>query len=483
MRPPPRRLCAVVLCALLASCGGHGALTPSVSGLQPTSFSTDWSTFGVDLARSGDNPNETTLGISNAGSLTERWSRDLGSAIDAQPIYAAAVTIGTVKHDVVYVGTEGGEFYALDAGSGDVLWTRSLGSTTSSCDDLPGGVFGITGTATFDRATKRVYVADGQDMVHALDMGTGAEAPGWPVTITSAVSQEHIYSALTYNPANGLLYVQTAGYCDIAPYQARLVAIATSSASVVATFLPAGTLSGGGLWGMGGPSIDTTTNDVFVATGNTESTTSNAAYGEQVVRLTADLAVEAANYPGLIDDTRDYDFGSTPMLFQAPDCPLEFTAQNKDGTLYVYTGDDIVAGPLQSLDMANDSEAGQFIGVAAYSPQQNLVYVGDPAGYGIYDDGLVAFHVTNCTLSLAWQTTEGSTPPDNDNVAASVANGVVYSVDGVGDELFANNAQTGAALWNSGSLITGPVLAPPSIAGAAVFVGSWNHDLYAFGLH
>jgi hypothetical protein len=221
---------------------------------------------------------------------------------------------------------------------------------------------------------------------------------------------------------------------------------------------------------------------VFVATGNTVSKTSNAAYGEHVVRLTAHLHVEAANYPVLVNETRDYDFGSTPMLFAAPNCPLEFTAQNKDGTLYVYTAGHIAAGPRQKLDMADDSEAGQFIGVAAYSPQQNLVYVGDPAGYGIYHDGLVAFHTTNCTLSLAWQSTEGSTPPVNDNVAASIANGVVYSIDGIGRELFANDAQTGAALWNSGSLITGPVFAPPSIAGGAVFVGSWNHHLYAFGL-
>lgn len=470
MKAAPRGLCAVVLCALLASCLGSGAPR-----------SADWSTFGVDVARSGDNPNEPTLGISNVGSLTERWKRDLGSAIDAQPLYAGGVTIGSVKHDVVYVGTEGGAFYALDAGSGHVLWSRSLGSATSTCDELPGGVFGITGTATFDRATNRVYVGDGRDKVDALDMRTGAEAPGWPVAVTTNVSGEHIYSALTYNPANGLLYAQTAGYCDIPPYHSRLVAINTSKARIVATFLPAGSLNGGGLWGMGGPSIDAATNDVFVATGNSVSKTSNAAYGEHVVQLTARLHVKAANYPGLVNDTRDYDFGSTPMLFSSPRCPLEFTAQNKDGTLYVYTAGRIAAGPLQSLDMADDSEAGQFIGVATYSAQQDLVYVGDPAGYGIYHDGLVAFHITNCKLSLAWQVTEGATPPVNDNLAASVANGVVYSVDGIGKQLFANDAQTGAALWNSGSLITGPVFEPPSVAGGMLFVGSWNHDLYAFG--
>jgi hypothetical protein len=303
------------------------------------------------------------------------------------------------------------------------------------------------------------------------------------VTVTPAVSQEHVYSALTYNPANRLLYVETAGYCDITPYQGRIVAIDTGSASIVATFLPAGALNGGGLWGMGGASVDASTNDVFIATGNTESTTAHDAYGEQVVRLTAALSVEAANYPGLANGTSDYDFGSTPMLFSAAGCPQQFTAQNKDGTLYVYASNDLSAGPAQALDMADDSDAGQFIGVATYSPQQNMVYVGDPAGYGIYDDGLVAFTVNgNCSLSLAWQTNEGPQPPDNDSVGSSVANGVAYSVDGIGNQLFANDAQTGAALWNSGALIAGPVFTPPAIAGGEIYVGSWDHELYAFGL-
>jgi outer membrane protein assembly factor BamB len=483
---PYRALCAFVAAAILSGCGGgqHGSVLPENAPTPTDPTPTDWSTFGDGLAREGYNPNETTLGRGNAASIRETWSRNLGGAIDAQPIYAANVEIGGATHNVLYVGTEAGEFYALDAASGQILWQALLGAySVADCDDLPGGSFGITATATFDRESGRVYVADGMDRVHALSMQTGAESAGWPVTVTSLPSQEHIYSALAYNPANGLLYAQTAGYCDIEPYEGRLVAIDTAQASIVATFLPGQGNGGGGIWGMGGPSIDAATQDLFIATGNTFGASSYVGYGEQLLRLTPMLAVEAANYPGLISGTRDYDFGSTPMLYQAAGCPGQLTAQNKDGVLYVYDQSLIGSGPAQSIDMADDSEAGVFIGVAAYLPAQRLVYLGDPDGYGGYVNGLVALRVlSNCTLALAWQRSEGPEPPDNDNVAVTVANGVVYSVDGIGDQLFANDAGAGTTLWNSGATIKGPVFAPPVVVAGHVFVGSWDSNLYAFGL-
>jgi outer membrane protein assembly factor BamB len=474
----------VVLSSIIAGCGGKGALPPpsGSSGFGSPS-NVDWSTFGDGIAREGFNPNESALTASNASGLRLIWSRDLGRAIDAQPIYAAGVKIGSSTHDVLYVGTEGGLFDAIDAQSGAVLWSKTLGSTTSTCQDLPGGVFGITDTAVFDRTTDRVYVADGQDEVHALAMDTGQEAAGWPVAATPYVSQEHVYAALTYNPSNQLLYVETASYCDTTPYQGRIVAIDTNDASIAATFLPSQSLNGGGLWGMGGASIDASTGDVFIATGNTESTTEHDAYGEQVMRLTADLAVEATNYPGLSSGIDDYDFGSTPMLYQFSSCPPELTAQNKDGVLYIYGQSTIASGPVQSLEMSVPGGGGHFIGVAAYSPQNGLVYIGDPSGYGSYTNGLVALKVqSDCSLALAWQKAEGPNNDDDDNIGATVAGDVVYSADGLGDAIFANDAATGRPLWNSGTTIGGAVMAPPAVTAGHVFVGSWDHKLYAFGI-
>lgn len=477
---------AALICGALSACGGtqHGGVLPKSPQVAASPVPVDWNTFGDGLQREGYNPDEATLTHANASSLHKLWSRDLGAAIDAQPIYAANVNIAGSSHNVLYIGTEGGEFYALDAASGQILWQLTLGTYSNpQCQDLPGSSFGITGTATFDRASGRVYVADGMNEVHALDMGTGAESAGWPIAVTPLLAQEHIYSALAYNPTNGLLYAQTAGYCDILPYQGRIVAINAAQASIVATFMPGQGNDGGGIWGMGGPSIDPTTQDLFVATGNTFGSSSYVGYGEQVLRLTAMLGVEASNYPGLVNGTRDYDFGSTPMLYQAPGCAAQLTAQNKDGVFYVYNRNSIAFGPAQSLDMADDTEAGVFIGVAAYSPARQLIYVGDPDGYEGYTSGLIALRVhSNCTLALAWQRSEGPQPPDNDNVAVTVANDVAYSVDGIGNRIFANDAGAGTPLWNSGTTIKGPVFAPPTVVAGRIYVGSWDHNIYAFGL-
>ena len=139
-----------------------------------------------------------------------------------------------------------------------------------------------------------------------------------------SVAQEHIYSALTYNAANDILYAATASYCDDTPYDGRLVAIDAASGTVAATFMPVTSTSGGGMWGMGGVSINTTDNDVFVATGNPPSQ-----YGESLVRLSSSLAVSVSNRPAIISG--DYDFGSTPLLVQTPGCAAQVILKNKNG--------------------------------------------------------------------------------------------------------------------------------------------------------
>lgn len=482
-----RVLCVVALAGALCECHGSGGVAPplsrggggSVGAAQPN----DWSTFGDGNERQGYDAAESTLSASNVSTLQLQWKKSLGVAIDAQPLYAATVTIHGAKHDVLYVGTEAGAFYALDAQSGTTLWVRKLGTLTNGCDDLPNGQYGITGTPVFDRTSGRIYVPDGLDEVHALSMTSGDEVAGWPVVVTANTSQEHIYGALAYNPQNGTLYAETASYCDDTPYQGRLVAISTSSRSITATFVPAGSESGAGMWGMGGVAIDAASGDVFVATGNTFGATAHDGYGEQVVRLTENLTVEAANYPGLQSGTADYDFGATPMLYAPPGCPAQLTAKNKDGTLYLYGAGAIASGPTQSIAMAAPTEEGQFIGVTSYSPAANMVYVGDTGTQGAFDQGLVALSVQpDCSLALAWQASEGEATDESDNIAATIANGVVYSTDGQGNEIFANTAQSGAPLWNSGATIGGPTFTPPIVAAGHLYAGSWDGNVYAFGL-
>src|SRR5712691_2909341 len=103
----------------------------------------------------------------------------------AEPVEAEAVPVpGSGTTNVISEGTEHGDFYALDATTGQVLWRKNLGSLQTGCGDMPDGVFGIGGAGVIDRGQPGggvVFVAGGDGSVHALALATGQEMSGWPV--------------------------------------------------------------------------------------------------------------------------------------------------------------------------------------------------------------------------------------------------------------------------------------------------------------
>jgi outer membrane protein assembly factor BamB len=501
----------------------RAAPSPSPSPSCSPSPYVDWNTFGDSLQRTGYNPCETTLTRANVSGLTLLWSTtDLGGAITAQPVLATNVTVNAASKNVLYVGAENNAFFAIDADSGAIIWENSaLGSSQHTfCGDLPGGQFGVTDTATFDKSHGVVYVADTNDKVHALSMSTGAEL--WNVNalfdpntnaIVGSPPNDHVYGAMTYNPANGMLYAYTGSECDFAPWNGRIIAINTATRTVTAAFFPGRTGSGkvgttycgGGIWGMGGASIDPVTNDVFVASGNTvisgvhcpgDAMGEEYPYGDSVIQLDPQLnliAFETANIGGS-KQTLDLDFGGTPMLYTPSDCSAaQLSTKNKSG--YIYTDGESSGGLTfeQEISIAKNTSGGDFVGVPAFDPKSGLVYVGNPQQVGNFAHGLNAFaQAGGCTgLTLAWKASIGSANATaQDNEAPTVANGVVYFADGMDDQLWAFDDATGAVLWQSGTSIGPPcttygspcgVFAAPTVD-RRVYVGSFNHKLYAFGL-
>jgi outer membrane protein assembly factor BamB len=494
----------------------------------PPSYS-DWNTFGDNLQRTGYNPNETTLSATNVNtaSLHQLWSTNLGGPITAQPILATNVSIAGSPANVLYVGTENNVFYAVNADTGAVIWkNNTFGAPVSSgCNDLPNGQFGITGTATYDRNAGLVYVADGNDFVHALSMTSGAQQ--WSVnaltdpntgTVVGAPSQDHIYGAVTFNPnainpdqTLGTIYVYTGSVCETPPWNGRIVAIEPSTQTVTAAFFPGRTTSGksgtaycgGGIWGMGGASIDAATNDVYVASGNIVTSgggcLANAGgetfpYGDAVIQLDDQLNLlssATANVNGT-PVSNDSDYGATPMLYSVSNCAsLQVSAKNKNGYIYTYGAGAGSLTPEQQLHVGNTTSNGEFIGVPAYDPGSGLFYVGNPNANGNFAHGLNALQTSGCSgLSLAWKAGIGSANiTSDDNQAPTVANGVVYFTDGLDNKTWAFNAASGAVLWNSNTLIGSPcttygttcgVLGAPMVDGH-LFVGAWNGNLYAFG--
>lgn len=476
-----KKVLNTLLVMVLAGCAGNNAgqavpainagvsQTKSASGARAKARQStqspqtaDWDSFGFDLQRTGYNPFESAVGTSNVGSLQKVWSFNVGSAMVHEPVYAFGVNVGGTLTSILYAGSGKGTMYAIDAQTGSVIWQVKVAHRSYSCGGTAN--FSIGETPAIDRVKNLIYFSDGHDNVYAANLATGAEATGWPLTIASW-QQNFMHGGFTYNPVNGLLYAVTGSTCDISPWYGRIVAINTNTPAVANAFYTmSGTnqqgSSGGGIWGPGGASIDPATNDVYIATGNADTHTSqtqNANYAEQVVELSSGLnTILANNYPTNIpvDGLNDFDFGATPLLFQPPGCPPLLAAVNKSGMFLLYDRGSISSGPIQYIAMAVPSNTGSFVGVPAYDPETGYVYVGLPSAEGIYQPGVAAFSMTsNCTLNPTpvWSASFG--PIGNQTTPAprspiSIANGVLYISNYTGDTEYAFNAATGAQLWN-----------------------------------
>jgi hypothetical protein len=208
-----------------------------------------------DNARTGANTNETLLtpGNIDKNNFGRLFNYPLDYQALAQPLYVPDVNIpGKGVHNVVYVATMADSVYAFDAESNAganaaPLWQVNFtdpahGITTASGEFLPcastedhGPGFtqeGIVGTPAIDTSTNTIYLVakildNGtvRHQLHALDIGSGQEKPGSPVTI-SATTTSNAGNVVNFNSLhqknrpgllllNGIVYLAFgSNYCN-----------------------------------------------------------------------------------------------------------------------------------------------------------------------------------------------------------------------------------------------------------------------------
>jgi LysM repeat protein len=294
-------------------------------------------TWRNDIARTGQNLNETILNTSNVNptQFGKLFSQPVDGYVYAQPLYLPGVTIGGQSHNVVFVATENDSVYAFDAdtnggSNASPLWFASMlttahgaaaGATTVSSNTVGTDIIpqlGITGTPVIDPTNGTLYVVsftqEGTSFflrLHALDVASGAEKFGGPVVITATVPGTGNGSSggtLALDPEwqnqrpgllllNGIVYIGFGSHGDNGPWHGWILGYNEQTLQQTGAFCTSPNGVGGGIW-MGGAGLAADVLDpvnhpygrIFLATGNGDYTATapyaaGMDYGDSILNL------------------------------------------------------------------------------------------------------------------------------------------------------------------------------------------------------
>src|SRR6185312_2972140 len=339
-----------------------------------------------DLRRTGWNSKETILTTKNVsgGNFGKIFSRDVDDEIYAQPLVLSNLHIGQGIHNIIIVATVNNSLYAFDADDAGMslpYWKVNLtydsttyrpvknSDMTGACAGLPAGYtdfsgnMGIVGTPVIDSATNTLYVVarskskTGSDFVqylHAIDLATGSEKKGSPVSITASyagtgdgnINGTIVFDAQKQNQRpglllqNGVVYICWASHCDWGPYHGWVMGYdaSTLQQKYVYNATPNGGLAG--IWMSGQPpSVDddgnlliTTGNGTTGQGGNPNDTINR---GSSLIKLSPELKVKdfftPSNYDYLNNADKDYGVNGALII---PGTHLSLSG-SKDGGLYL----------------------------------------------------------------------------------------------------------------------------------------------------
>jgi hypothetical protein len=503
-----------------------------------TAFGTDVATYHNDIARTGQNLQETILTTSNVNSTNfgKLFSVSVDGIIDAEPLYLSSVPIsGKGTHNVLYAVTENDSVYAFDADAGTVLWQVSLlaSGETASDDHGCGQItpqIGITSTPVIDRSSGSngtIYVVAMSkssstyfQRIHALDITSGLEEFGGPVVITAKYpgkgDNSHkgfvIFDPSQYAERAGLLllnhviYTTWTSHCDYRPYTGWVIGYdeSTLAQTSVLNVTPNG--HEGAIW-QAGAGMSSDGKDIFFLDANGTFDTMldkrgfprNGDYGNAFLKVsTTNNKLEVADYFNMYntvsESQSDEDLGSGGTIVLPPmkdakgeDRYLAIGA-GKDSNIYIVNRDN-----MGKFNPNNDKAIYQEIdGALAGGEWATSAYFNGSVYFGPVANNLLQFTFANARLSKSPKSKSaalfifpGTTPSISANGSSD---GIVWAIEHSDptDVLHAYDATNLThELYNSNrqrdQFGTASHFGTPLIVNGKVYVGT-SSSVVAFGL-
>jgi polyvinyl alcohol dehydrogenase (cytochrome) len=490
MKRRPRLLTSAAAAALAA-----GLLVPSVTNAAPACADDsqqpgglhpggDWRMFGHDYANTRSQPAETTIGRLQAPLLAPAWTFS-STAADGGGDFTGTPT---VADGCVYVGSNEGWVFAINADTGDLVWKAPVpaGGGINSSVTVPGDgrVYAAVSHATRAACTgeqcEGPYVialdqADGHlvwqsswdrgagvvpQVIQVIDTQPGADVYGSPM----------IFDGLVFEGVSGGS-AELGDESDRYAFQGSFVILDAATGAVLKkTWVihppnqPNDDFAGAGVWST--PSIDPATKTAYVGTANPFKPQAQHENADAVIKVDLNKASPTfgsilGRYAGTIEEyvpafskmpcvdtpgnpppyypqglgscaDADLDFGAAPNLFTDVAGKLMVGAGQKSGVYHAF--DAATLKQAWSSIVGPPTSVGGIVGSTAYDGS---------AFYGPITVGGYLWSIAKDNGLLRWLGPVADGAHWGEPVA--VANGVVYTVTLTGF-LDAFDAQTGVPL-------------------------------------
>lgn len=513
-------------------------------------------TYHNNPARDGTNVQEYALTANTV--KTASFGKLFSCAVDGvaytQPLWLPGINAGGKVRNVIVVATQHDSAYLFDADASPCqqVWHVNLldtnhggtaGEVSVPTADVGNGFqdiqpeIGVTGTPVIDQGTNTIYLVSKSEgpagsfhqRLHALDLLTGNESFGGPVTISASVpgtGDGSVKGVVTFSPqnqhqrsglalVNGVVYIAWASHEDRDPYHGWLMGYDASTLAQVSVFNANPDGSRAGIWMAGGaPAVDTS-NNLYLSTGNgtfdgNVGVPPNNDFGDSVLKIgtLSTLSVDDwfTPYNQNFLNAVDLDVASAGVVVlpdQTSGTPHLLVAGGKEGRLYLLDRD-AMGGYCGSCNITDTNILQSFLaapnifGTPAF--WQNKLFLGgtdDSVRSFAFDPANELFNSTATSASATVFPFPGPTPSVS---SQGTTHGIVWAIDasrygvpssfGSGPAILhaydASNLAT--ELWNSSQAgsnhdVAGDAVkfTVPTVANGKVYIGT-RTEIDVYGL-